>query len=422
MLQNRAYNKTMKRTLLTLLLLISSFSLMWAADINYKFTNSTVNVVNDKIYYEFDILAWVDNSIPVVLNNGMIYVEYHFDTFGDSLADAGRVFVQKQGPLANDDRDYSIVGVVNNKPNVFCITFEAPGPPSKSTIETYYEGISNNSTSPDTIFHVKMEVLSTLGSTNLKWSTTDSTHYNPSDQTYFYLTEDKAIITPFDALITSNTTEDDVIFEDGNGDPALPVTLESFVAEYNKGAVELVWSTASETQNAGFVLKRAIVEESVALNYVVISSYLDNDALIGAGTTTEKQRYSYRDSNVRPGLSYSYILEDVDYSGNMLQHDPVSVLVPENVLAANADFRLEPAYPNPFNPAFTLPFSLNRTMDVRIAMYDLSGRQVRSIVNSRLDAGTYSMHVDASDLNSGIYLVRSIIGDQVNTQKMLLVK
>jgi hypothetical protein len=264
-----------------------------------------------------------------------------------------------------------------------------------------------------------MEVLSIPGYTDISFE------YDLSNgqQFYFDLSQpDKADILAFEGLVTSSTISDDYIFYDGNGDPALPVTLESFVAEYNKGAVELVWSTASETQNAGFILKRALVEEGAALHYTVIGSYLDNDALIGAGTTTEKQRYSYRDSNVRPGLSYSYILEDVDYSGNVLRHDPVSVLVPENVLAANADFRLEPAYPNPFNPAFTLPFSLNRTMDVRIAMYDLSGRQVRSIVNSRLDAGTYSMHVDASDLNSGIYLVRSIIGDQVNTQKMLLVK
>jgi hypothetical protein len=267
-----------------------------------------------------------------------------------------------------------------------------------------------------------MEVLPTLGATNLKWSDIDSSHYNTSEHYYYDITGEEAIITEFDGLITSNTTENDVIFLDGNGDPALPVTLESFIANYKQGAVELDWATASETQNMGFVLKRALLDDGAELQYETIASYLNNDDLIGAGTTTEKQVYHYSDSNVRPGNSYSYILEDVDYSGNVVQHDPVSVVIPENVLAATDDFRLEPAYPNPFNPAFTLPFSLNRAMDVRIAMYDLSGRQVRSIANERLDAGTYNMHVNAGDLNSGIYFVRSIIGDQVHTQKLLLVK
>ncbi|MFA5706590.1 MAG: T9SS type A sorting domain-containing protein [Candidatus Neomarinimicrobiota bacterium] len=223
-------------------------------------------------------------------------------------------------------------------------------------------------------------------------------------------------------MVYSSTIENDVISLDGNGDPALPVTLESFIANYHQGAVELEWSTASETQNAGFILKRALVNEGETLEYEVITSYLDNDDLTGAGTTTERHVYTYSDRAVRPGAAYSYILEDVDYSGNIVQHDPVRVVIPENVLAATEDFRLQPAYPNPFNPSFTVPFELHRAMDVRIAMYDLSGRQVRSIVSSRMDAGSYDLRVDASDLRSGIYFVRSIIGDQVNTQKMLLVK
>lgn len=414
----------MKKTLLTLLLLISSLSLVWAADINYKFTNSTVSIgVDEKVYYEFDIVIWADNSdVPLLLQMGQIYIDYNTTTFGEYAGENGKVNVQIYEYFSNDYYLTSSSNFNHATPSIFSVVFESMynniEQLANSNENTY---ITNNSSVAVPVFHVKMEVLSIPGSTDVIWANS----YQQGDLHYYYDFNESTyndMITPFVAMIPVNTIQNDYIFYDGSGDPALPVTMESFVANYTQGAVELEWSTASETQNAGFVLKRATVEEDAALNYTVIGSYLDNDALIGAGTTTEKQRYSYRDSNVRPGLNYSYILEDVDYSGNVLQHDPVSVLVPENVLAANADFRLEPAYPNPFNPAFTLPFSLNRTMDVRIAMYDLSGRQVRNIVNSRLNAGTYSMHVDASDLNSGIYLVRSIIGDQVNTQKMLLVK
>lgn len=413
----------MKKNLLTLLLMISSFSLMWAADINYKFTNSTVTYSGTGegriIYYEFDIQLWVEqNTAPVYMNNGMIYFEYNTNTFGEALlVENNKIEIQPLGPL---NIDYYNKIYADNTVGIIAITYESITS-SKSIIENNYEVISNNPADPSDIFHIKIEV-SELGQTGIKWSYADTSFYNPNLQTYFDISGENALSFEFEGFYEENTTENDVIFLDGNGDPALPVTLESFIANYKQGAVELDWATASETQNMGFVLKRALLDDGAELQYETIASYMNNDDLIGAGTTTERNVYAYSDRTVRPGNSYSYILEDVDYSGNVVQHDPVSVVIPENVLAATDDFRLQPAYPNPFNPAFTLPFTLNRAMDVRIAMYDLSGRQVRSIANERLDAGTYNMHVNAGDLNSGIYFVRSIIGDQVHTQKLLLVK
>ncbi|MDD5487202.1 MAG: hypothetical protein PHW65_06585, partial [Dehalococcoidales bacterium] len=385
----------MKKNLLTLLLLILSFSLMWAADINYKFTNSTVTYSGtgeDRVtYYEFDVVAWVSNIEPVILNTGHVYIEYNTSTFGTEVVGASKVSYEKKGPFS--EGPYNIYDLQDAGSKTIVFTYEGAIQNSVSDIDEYYSNsyIPNNANDAVTILHIKIEVLPTLGATEIQWSTEHASYDDPN--LHFYcLIENSTLSTPdFDGVILLNTTYDDVIFLDGNGDPALPVTLESFIADYKQGAVELEWSTASETQNAGFILKRAVVSGGEALAYEVITSYLDNDDLTGAGTTTERHVYTYSDRAVRPGAAYSYILEDVDYSGNIVQHDPVSVLIPENVLAATADFRLEPAYPNPFNPAFTLPFSLNRTMDVRITMYDLSGRQVRSIVNSRLDAGTYSM-------------------------------
>ncbi|MDZ7821144.1 MAG: T9SS type A sorting domain-containing protein [Candidatus Marinimicrobia bacterium] len=76
----------------------------------------------------------------------------------------------------------------------------------------------------------------------------------------------------------------------------------------------------------------------------------------------------------------------------------------------------------PFNPAFTLPLELSKPMDVNVAMYDITGKMVRRISEARLEAGNYDFRVDGSDLSTGIYFVRSVIGGQVLTQKMLLVK
>jgi len=416
----------MKKNLLTLLLLISSFTMMWAANINYKFTNSTVTYSGtgeDRVtYYEFDIVAWVDHTEGLYLQMGQIYFDYNTGTFGEYIDSHSNVEVQLLGPLAVGGLPLFTLILNDNTNSTLSIVYETSDSRTKSELETYYEKLPNNSASAVEILHVKMKVLPDLGSTNVVLSDKDPTFDDGNLHSYYLIIDNSATIQTFDAMVYSSTIENDVISLDGNGDPALPVTLESFIANYHQGAVELEWSTASETQNAGFILKRALVNEGETLEYEVITSYLDNDDLTGAGTTTERHVYTYSDRAVRPGAAYSYILEDVDYSGNIVQHDPVRVVIPENVLAATEDFRLQPAYPNPFNPSFTVPFELHRAMDVRIAMYDLSGRQVRSIVSSRMDAGSYDLRVDASDLRSGIYFVRSIIGDQVNTQKMLLVK
>ncbi len=227
----------------------------------------------------------------------------------------------------------------------------------------------------------------------------------------------------YEGLVTANATETTAIVYSNSGDPALPITLADLTARYENGHVEINWTTESETQNLGFVIKRAVqYGEDDLSDYEVIASYLTHDALFGAGNSTGANHYAYTDRDVKPGVTYRYILEDVDYNGTVTAQEPVTVIVPENTVFANSDFSLGSGYPNPFNPSFTVPFELNRAMDVNIAMYDITGKMVRSIASGSMDAGNYRLHVDASDLNSGIYFVRTVIGKQVLTQKMLLVK
>ncbi len=391
-----------------------SFLAATSGIVNIIFTNSSISSDGTNDYYEFDVQAYISDGSesPYRFRDGMVYIKYNTSVFGDSLS--SNITVTKRGPLAETTSGIALYIFTNDgnytANDIFAITFEK----QLSNDSLYHSGthISTSSSSPSTILHVKMEFAS-VGSTNVEWPESV-----PSNELYYELDGTKF----GGGLAESNTTYNDVIFLDGNGDPALPVTLESFVAGYNKGAVDLEWSTASETQNAGFVVKRAQGEDSEDPDYRVIASYMHDASLRGAGTSTEQNRYSHRDGNIKPGATYSYILEDVDHSGNVTRHDPVTVTVPDNVLFANADFRLEPAYPNPFNPAFTLPLELSRPMDVTMNMYDITGRKVRTIAGGRMEAGNYEFRVDGRDLNSGIYFVRSVIGDQVLTQKMLLVK
>ena len=92
---------------------------------------------------------------------------------------------------------------------------------------------------------------------------------------------------------------------------ALPVELSYFRPERQKdsGAVVITWSTQSELNNAGFFLKRSPRRDG---QFKII-----NAAMIpGAGTTSERQFYTYTDTTAQPNVVYNYQIEDVSLDGN----------------------------------------------------------------------------------------------------------
>ncbi|MCW8961442.1 MAG: T9SS type A sorting domain-containing protein, partial [Ignavibacteriaceae bacterium] len=79
-------------------------------------------------------------------------------------------------------------------------------------------------------------------------------------------------------------------------------------------------------------------------------------------------------------------------------------------------------YPNPFNPSTTIRFSIINPDVVKIKIYDVLGREVKTLVNEFKQAGTYEIQFNASSLASGIYLYRIESGNFVQTKKMILLK
>ena len=79
-------------------------------------------------------------------------------------------------------------------------------------------------------------------------------------------------------------------------------------------------------------------------------------------------------------------------------------------------------YPNPFNPSTTVSFSLPRSSDIRIIIYDLLGREVQQLFNGTLEAGRHAFLWNAAAVPSGIYYYRLIAGDAVFSRRMILLK
>ncbi len=85
-------------------------------------------------------------------------------------------------------------------------------------------------------------------------------------------------------------------------------------------------------------------------------------------------------------------------------------------------FALHPAHPNPFNPVTTIRFDLPEDGPATLMVYDMMGREVTQLVNGVMSTGYHSVQWDASNLASGVYMVRLTAGDHTSVQKVSLLK
>ena len=108
------------------------------------------------------------------------------------------------------------------------------------------------------------------------------------------------------------------------------------------------------------------------------------------------------------------ILEVIAASGNQY----IDLLVKE----LPDSYSLLPAYPNPFNPATNISYTLPTDSYVKVLVFDIQGRLVTELVNREQFAGKYSVSWNGSNQSSGMYLVQMLTPDFTQTQKILLLK
>ena len=98
-----------------------------------------------------------------------------------------------------------------------------------------------------------------------------------------------------------------------------------------------------------------------------------------------------------------------------------SVDVNDNIKIEN-EFSLSQNYPNPFNPSTSIDFTIPKTQNVKLCVYNSTGELVKTLVNKNLVNGKYSINFDANNLTSGIYYYRLESDNFNTTKKMILLK
>ena len=155
------------------------------------------------------------------------------------------------------------------------------------------------------------------------------------------------------------------------------------------------------------------------------------DLSLPAGATVNRIRTQYV-SDRFPAGAYTYISNIGEYPGTVWDSDsfpftkaaigadgwasqPTPGLIP-------TEYALHGAMPNPFNPTTTVSFALPQSGQVKLSVYNVSGREVATLVNGWRDAGNHEVTFDASKLASGLYVYQLSAGDFQATGKMVLMK
>jgi len=86
------------------------------------------------------------------------------------------------------------------------------------------------------------------------------------------------------------------------------------------------------------------------------------------------------------------------------------------------EYSLSQNYPNPFNPVTNIKFDIPKQMMVKIAVYDIIGKEISVLANEEMNAGSYSVDWDASNYPSGVYFYKITAGVYSESKKMVLVK
>ena len=193
---------------------------------------------------------------------------------------------------------------------------------------------------------------------------------------------------------------------------ALPVEMASFQATTTSSdAVQLTWTTASETNNAGFRVQRQT--EGGSWTQV---GFVDSKADGGSTTATQQYRFAV-ENGLAPG-THRFRLEQVDLDGTTHLSDVVSAEV-----QMQSALELTAPSPNPVTGSATLSFAVKNTTDATLTLYNVLGQKVRTLYTGTPTAGeAQTVRLSADGLTSGTYLLRLQANGATKTTKVTVLR
>ena len=149
--------------------------------------------------------------------------------------------------------------------------------------------------------------------------------------------------------------------------------------------------------------------------YAISISNQDSGGIIYSASTPSQQGYDFNSIVVYNGIILTGYLGVDIFKNNLITEITTSTTTPNN-------FELYQNYPNPFNPSTTINYQIPKGGMVIIKIYDILGREIKTLVNGYKPAGRYNVTFNAHNLASGVYIYQLKSGSFVASKKLVLIK
>jgi len=189
---------------------------------------------------------------------------------------------------------------------------------------------------------------------------------------------------------------------------SVEVAIASFSGNLDHGAVELTWVASTTGSFDGFNIYRGDGESPDIFEKL-------NDEPFGTSGTN-----IYLDESALPGRTYTYQVGGIQDDREFLSF-ALTIDVPSIPLT------LYQNYPNPFNPSTSISFYMPGPDRVRLEIFDVQGKMIRTLVDRQMDGGRHTLHWNGtndsgSSVSSGVYLYRLVCGKRALTRKLVMMR
>jgi len=402
---------------------------------------------NEFLFYgEAYSQIYINNDGNIGFESGDEYCVCWFCDDGDGDCAAGYLAGQVGG-VDNQDDDSEVLIMNMDLMEFFALTFEmdlnqidVENPTVISVNSTREDGhiddVNGIIFSESSIVELEADSMETIAATSIDTinSVLTITNLNLYDSTgAVFLTVNGSIGPGSIELQAGIETSIDFLFEDGDGEGELSLTfyddwsgidveLDSSYDSY--GSAEYLdtsyfnWAASTDS------LFLYYYDDTMSLEYMINQDTLFTQGFFDPCAEDGYNTYEdcFNDIDL-PGFDELVEIDNFRIGQEVSFTSVVFTSIEPNVGVFPNQFKLYPAYPNPFNPLTTIQFDVETVSSKSVLnIYNISGKNVATLINERLKSGSYEVQWDASSFSSGVYFSELISGGKRVSQKMILLK